>query len=610
MHRILSKYSGVILPSFVVLFAAKYLLGFSDAYGILALVFGVFVFAIQPMAMKRFCMLDWAVTAFSIVSIALSFSGGITTASLSESAFFAMCLAMYFAIKQKDVQHTEIFLTTFFILASVAMSLAVVSFFIFRTNVLNAGFTDVYDFRFLYRPLGFTCNFWAESVVILAALSLYLKKYWYVFFSLSVLAALLTFSRGAYIALSVLTAGFFVIEKAKNERKNFLISISIALIFTALFCHVELFKTISFNTQPTQQQSTAWRMESIGDDWEVFINQPLIGYGADSYGDMTGKNQDYDSRKNFSGVAPNVFSKIGIEKGVLGIIAMLFLIVVVIHEINLNFKNKEITIAALVFAVIFVKELSQSSFAENRFTIFVCYVLFGTMTKCYRLGNTSHEYPIMRWCVYLMVVPVLAGIGGKYFNDFQFSKPYPEAIQNYICAISWLENNKLQKAENKLKNLCEKYPSCGEFNFALGNVYLRKNDTSTAIELIAKAINLQPKIINSEDFLEIIKSDSATYNKLKNTVINSVYNLNTPQDRARMGFVYQNLGLADQAKLFLKSAVDEMPSLSTPWLLLGDTVKYNLLTRGAFQGEDHKITIPTENFSVYEMFCKTYIDRQ
>lgn len=49
----------------------------------------------------------------------------------------------------------------------IALLLAIGSFFVFRHSVLNAGFADTYHFRFLFRPLGYITNVWAEVLLIL-----------------------------------------------------------------------------------------------------------------------------------------------------------------------------------------------------------------------------------------------------------------------------------------------------------------------------------------------------------------------------------------------------------------------------------------------------------
>ena len=154
------------------------------------------------------------------------------------------------------------------------------------------------------------------------------------------------------------------------------------------------------------------------------------------------------------------------------------------------------------------------------------------------------------------------------------------------------------------------YDNAPGSSFSLGEVYLAKSDTSKALQHFVESIKLHPKIIDSKDFAAIVSTDSILYNNLKIILLDSNQNLQTPQDMGRLGFILDRFGQKEKSESVLTTALRQMPSLSTLWLLLGDTTKYNLLSRGAFQGETHKITIPTDKFSVYAMFCKTYIDKQ
>lgn len=46
--------------------------------------------------------------------------------------------------------------------------LAICSFLVFRRSVLEAGFEDTYHFRFLFSPLGYITNIWAEVLLMLS----------------------------------------------------------------------------------------------------------------------------------------------------------------------------------------------------------------------------------------------------------------------------------------------------------------------------------------------------------------------------------------------------------------------------------------------------------
>ena len=54
------------------------------------------------------------------------------------------------------------------------------------------------------------------------------------------------------------------------------------------------------------------------------------------------------------------------------------------------------------------------------------------------------------------------------------------------------------------------------------------------------------------------------------------------------------LGEKEKAKVLLQQAVDDLPNLSTPWLLLGEERKYRLLLLGAFRKNLFTVDLPEE----------------
>ena len=55
-----------------------------------------------------------------------------------------------------------------------------------------------------------------------------------------------------------------------------------------------------------------------------------------------------------------------------------------------------------------------------------------------------------------------------------------------------------------------------------------------------------------------------------------------PADYARYGYLAYTSGDTLQAGKYLRQAVSALPNLTSPWLLLGDTMKSRLLIYGAF----------------------------
>jgi hypothetical protein len=82
---------------------------------------------------------------------------------------------------------------------------------------------------------------------------------------------------------------------------------------------------------------------------------------------------------------------------------------------------------------------------------------------------------------------------------------------------------------------------------------------------------------------------------------------NRGKESAKWGFILNKLGEKEESIHLLQRSVVELPNLSVPWLILGDTQKYNFLTYGLLINK--KIYIKDSNFksfSLYDLFKSTY----
>mgnify|MGYP002449640902 FL=1 len=211
----------------------------------------------------------------------------------------------------------------------IAVVLAILSFFVFRSSVLGVGFEDTYHFRFLFRPLGYITNVWSEILLlILGWTCLSRRRYAMVLVILTFTAIFLSFSRGAYIASGIFLIGSMAVMH-KADKFRVLFSALAALALVTVCCPKEFRTTLAMNSTVSQQQSTESRIQGTEAAWTVFKERPLEGYGNGNYMYALDTVTGQDSTKPFTSMAPNTLARLLVEKGIAGtsLYALLFLAV-------------------------------------------------------------------------------------------------------------------------------------------------------------------------------------------------------------------------------------------------------------------------------------------
>ena len=158
----------------------------------------------------RFSAVDIAVLAVCLYDVAawmLNLVAGMYTARISLTG-----LCVYLLLREAScrAESISLFLKLSAGIAGIALAITLASFSIWTRAVHGAGFTDVYPFRFLFRPFGYITNAWASvwlPVLGMLAMGIYRIDRWRKVFGICwVLASvtmLLSFSRGAFVSWAV-----------------------------------------------------------------------------------------------------------------------------------------------------------------------------------------------------------------------------------------------------------------------------------------------------------------------------------------------------------------------------------------------------------------------
>lgn len=333
-------------------------------------------------------------------------------------------------------------------------------FFLFRETILGLDFSDLYDFRFLLRPLGVPNNEWASlqflfgGIIVVAYTFCQGKKIQICLVGIGgliLLQILASFSRGMYLSLFLLSISvFFLIRRNLWSKKGIRVVGGVTLlIFLFSFCfRSEVTKTLKMSETVSQQRSLNSRL----DIWEVtndIVREHLWGCGNGNYLIVMDRylqgEKAVEARTSY---AINLISQLLVEKGWLGLIlyfgVFVFLFVYVIRGRDL------ISCWAFLFLIVFLfREQSFSAFfcsARVRWLFFtlVAVCLFPLKEK--KIFLSGHLYAFGKFCLVLLLI-VLSVWGYSMFRKY-----WREQNELFLQA---LEQKRFAEVELRKKQLIE-----------------------------------------------------------------------------------------------------------------------------------------------------------
>ena len=507
----------------------------------------------------------------------------------------------------------------------VALLLAIGSFFVFRNSVLNAGFPDTYHFRFLFRPLGYITNVWAEVLLVLLGWICLVRRYFTVFVFLCLLAILLSFSRGAYISLGIYLLSGFLWIKPLREKIRLLAIGFIVIALSACYFPQEMKTTLQMNRTVSQRQSTDGRMNAAQAAWNAFCERPFTGYGNGNFTYAIDHSMNQDSTRPYTSFAPNIIVQLLVEKGAFGTLLYGILALAVLCFIWKRRERPASRVIACVLLALLVKEMTQATLLCMPFASFMVYVLFAFLQKGEDEGEAEvgvkrlkNIFPVIALvCFILWNIPVLHTIDAtpqlvnkalEYMNCYatngelrllneaekaleEASGRHPDDLQIiYLKARVYVAKKEMDKAELWLNRLVMASPKNSLYLVALSDVQYQRGKKKVALQSFINAVRFTPRLLTNERIRIWKQNDPLFYRELCDKLLTlQPLAEDSPSDYARYGYIARWCG-SSHADEYLRQAITALPNLATPWHLLGDDRKYKLLLFGAFQ----KGTVPTE----------------
>ena len=622
-----NKYTAYTIAAVLVLSMTMLLFGVKGSLCIIAFMLTAALAAVGVPPVREWSSIDWLLVCITVFNIFSCFYGETRLPAYSEANMSVLMLAAYW-IQRKlfvELQHAKIVFDGYSAIGTIAMMIAAATFVIYRQAVLDAGFTDTYSLRFLYRPLGYINNVWAEIAVCLFGLSFMTEGKWRL--SLSTLAAaaiLLTFSRGAYMSAALMIVLIMIVIRKRRFLIQTAIALMVAVSVVMCFCRNDLTTTISMNGVVTQRNSTEWRKNKTLGSMEYMKVRPFLGYGNGSYTLITDDKAKSDDQNTFTDIAPNILVKLLLERGIIGTLPYVILMICLFYVIWKSRRDSRKCIAGCIIVAIAAKEMSQATMMNTPVMMFLAYSLLAFIQNNKRrepensngiekresvvavafLAVWSVTYCINNYAIHLFEKET-ASMDKGIQNVEQYRKTHNAKYLEYaeaelraafkkhpfdkrilcLTAYAQAENKKYLQAHDTMKQILRENPDYGLYMFIDAWSLYNLHHKDRALYMMAAAINNMPQLLLIKELKMIERHDRLYYARLKQKIIANASRLDTqlsPVAKAKKGYVLNHYGLTKQAASLLTEAVSDMPSIQTPWRILGYDRKYSLLRNGAF----------------------------
>ncbi len=217
-----------------------------------------------------------------------------------------------------------------------------------------------------FAPLGYNHNLIAEMLVVVLPAGLYLilktksekLKKWYIFgFVLTLLAALLTLSRAAWITIFAQAAvlGVVYFSEIKSQLKKIAnINLYISLLLVVVSGYM-----VFFLTSPIVKSSNSSRYAMTDISFFLANRSPVHGYGPGMFVELLGSVRDWTQEYGDALDAHGIMQKLIVEDGYVGFVLLLIFLVYLFKKlwlIYLGCDDQElymILIMSVVGAVVF-----------------------------------------------------------------------------------------------------------------------------------------------------------------------------------------------------------------------------------------------------------------
>lgn len=406
--------AAVLLIGLVIVFLFR----IEDPYHF-ALLFSTFFMAIvRPFPFKQWTRIDICLGLITVYDLASCPYAEYSAPAIRHASVSLHCFVAYLISRRlfTSARAGQILLQGSCLPVGAALFLAGCSFFIFRQSVWTAGFQDTYHLRFLFRPLGYITNVWAEILLVLLGWVCLIRRCSNLFVFAVTGAILLSFSRGAYIAWGAYLIVWMLSVTPAREKWRLPAIGLIAVVLTGIFFQREMKTTLQMNRTVSQQRSTEGRITATQAGWNAFVRRPIQGYGNGNYAHAADRWLNQDSTMPYTSFAPNILIRLLTEKGIAGSLLFLILAVAVVRSLLKHPERQENRIIGCTFVAITVKEMTQATLFDTPFALLMLYIMLAYLQKEETCGEEEQPRPL--WANSQLTIPVV--LSALYLVQLQF----------------------------------------------------------------------------------------------------------------------------------------------------------------------------------------------
>jgi len=276
-----------------------------------------------------------------------------------------------------------------------------------QQRLSSLGYTDLTDFRNLIwflNPVGISIGEWVTVLFVMLPFPVilfikYRQKLWVRIVTLACVVAIvftisITFIRGAYIALAayfVIGTILFYVYKIFPLKKILLFNVVVLglLVICMLPFARPAITTLSILKTASQSRSLEARRSIWKNSLDIVKQHPILGIGANNFAMQYVAYNDSGSDSAFVIRPFNYFLHILIEKGIVGLVVYLLLLVSffwVSHRKVKRLKGDVYRASVVIcfmtaYATILVRDLSESSILANRGVTILLWFMFANNAR-------------------------------------------------------------------------------------------------------------------------------------------------------------------------------------------------------------------------------------
>lgn len=406
-----------------------------------------------------------ALWGYDLISLFTTMNGNV-----SLLAIIPITLAVfYYFVLRVGFQNRTKFKKLFYFLSlfvGILSWFGLVAFGVFVSSIREVGWQNLYDFRFLYRPLGNIANVWGTSlivffIIVYITLILYRKQkknviiLWGCLFP--VIFGLVTmFSRGVYVAffmLLLLCIGMGLRAKVKVQKKvGMMVGLCCCILLPVFFYPQEVARTLKMTETVSQKRSIEGRIERSLAVGNMIGEAPLTGAGIGNYTLIANAERYENDLISYTNFAPNMFVQLLAEKGIIGFVLWGLFAMFLIYFVCRHRRNRWILFLGGCFFVLLIREATFPVFLDTLGVMILGITLlaFGQnvvrQERCaWKLSSITYRY-VLIGCVLLF--------GGVFVNLMMYYK-------DERCNIVFLEaaeNKEYDKALEMIEETSDRTP--------------------------------------------------------------------------------------------------------------------------------------------------------